>query len=102
MCLTYQIFSKTNFSFAGLKGFSFVAQAPRRGGRGGGRGACSPSTFSEIVLYQECFPGNLFFFILKDIQNFFCPRHSQNLVGGPVVRTLSVSLILEFDPNYRK
>ena len=48
-----------------------------------------PLLFLKSYFTRNSFLGILFCVILKDI-------------GRPVVRTLSVSLILEFDPNYRK
>ena len=44
MCLIYQIFSKTNFSFAWLKGFFFVVQALRRRRTGGWTTGAKPAT----------------------------------------------------------
>ena len=52
---------------------------------GGKVGEAMAPIFSEIVLCQQCFPGNLSFFsvIHQGIQNFW-PRHSRNLVGSTV------------------
>ena len=46
-----------------------------------GHGGHAPS-FSEITFCQECFLGNLILFHYPRHPRVFCPRHSQNFVGG--------------------
>ena len=95
MCLIYRIFSKTKFSFARLKSFFFVVQVLWR--REGPGGHAPP-----LVLCQERFPGNSLLCNSQRHPKLFWFRHSQNLVGGSVLKTLAVSLVLEFDRNYRR
>ena len=43
-----------------------------------------PTTFSEIILCQGCFPGNSFLCHSPRHLKLSWSRHSQNLLGGPV------------------
>ena len=53
--------------------------------KGEAMGAMSP-TFSETVLCQGCLPGNSLLCHSPRHPKPFWPQHSQNLVGGPVLR----------------
>ena len=50
---------------------------------GGAGGKWRRPTFFEIVLSEECFPGNLLLCHSPVHPKLFWPRHSQNLVGDP-------------------
>ena len=63
----------------------FITGPPTEGGgQRGQRGHAPHPTFSEIVFCKGYFPGNSLLCHSSKHPKLFWPRHSQNLVGGPV------------------
>ena len=92
MRLIYQIFSKTNFSFAWLKGFYFVVQAPDEVGGEATRRAMPPTHF----FWNRTFPGTFswefsFVFFSKITKTFLAPALPESRRGFYFKNTCGVS-----------